>query len=191
MLSLWGRWTPHCAQTTINSGSGSTLGGLGAGRCARFFQTHQITATRAMSRRYFIMEDPESIDANRGKQHGLSGGFNPGTPVPRTPPGTQFLPLPDQRTPINQQVILQQNHRSRKEKRHCRPPDPFFSAPGSMTKASPCSISPRRCGCTIAPGPATRKPPPEPESPNRAVTNSGRLFLSARSGSRPGLRRRR
>jgi hypothetical protein len=47
-------------------------------------------------------------------------GFNPETPAPRTPSGTQFLPLPDRGTPINQQVILQQNNRSRKEKRHFR-----------------------------------------------------------------------
>jgi hypothetical protein len=75
-----------------------------------------------MSSRYFIVGDPESIDANIGKQHGLPEGTQPRDACAPNTIWHPWLPVPDQRTPINQRVILQQNSSSRKERCHCRSP---------------------------------------------------------------------
>ena len=207
MLSLCGRCTPHCAQTTIGSGSGTPLGGLGAERCARFFQAHQIPATRAMSRRYFIMDGPDFIDANSGKQHLPSEGLRPTMPAPRIQFGTYCVPVPDQRTSINHRVILQQNEGAHKKKQHsCSISTPgqrrkehvnrirmqhWKAQAGKLDELSRAALRPHCCRRTLTMSPSTRRPPPGHGQLNRPVTDSGRLFLSARSCSRPGPRRRR
>jgi len=82
MLSLRGISNPQCAQATIFS---AFRGGAerSPGPLARFFQTHQINPTKAMSSRYFILGDSGLSDTHRSSRVAGVTHFEHAIPAPR------------------------------------------------------------------------------------------------------------